>query len=80
VLLVCTVYNVLHSKTALSGKPFGMDTCTYTVSLLRMTDTLTSYNINLSSWAILYTCNLRGGKGWRTCKADNLTAICEPIV
>jgi hypothetical protein len=24
--------------------------------------------------------NLPGGKGWPVCKADNLTAICEPIV
>jgi hypothetical protein len=26
------------------------------------------------------TRNLPGGKGWLACKADNLTAICEPIV
>jgi hypothetical protein len=26
------------------------------------------------------TGNIPGGKGWPTCKADNLTAICEPIV
>jgi hypothetical protein len=26
------------------------------------------------------TRNLPGGKGWQTLKADNLTAICEPIV
>jgi hypothetical protein len=26
------------------------------------------------------TSNLPGGKGRPTCKADNLTAICEPIV
>jgi hypothetical protein len=26
------------------------------------------------------TRNLPGGEGWRACKADNLTAICEPIV
>jgi hypothetical protein len=26
------------------------------------------------------TRNLRGDKGWPMCKADNLTAICEPIV
>jgi hypothetical protein len=26
------------------------------------------------------TRNLPGGKGWPACKADNLTAICEPIV
>jgi hypothetical protein len=24
--------------------------------------------------------NLSGGKGWRAFEADNLTAICEPIV
>jgi hypothetical protein len=24
--------------------------------------------------------NLPGGIGWPACKADNLTAICEPIV
>jgi hypothetical protein len=26
------------------------------------------------------TKNLPGGKGWQMRKADNLTAICEPIV
>jgi hypothetical protein len=26
------------------------------------------------------TRKLPGGKGWLVCKADNLTAVCEPIV
>jgi hypothetical protein len=26
------------------------------------------------------TRNIPGGKGWPACKADNLTAICEPTV
>jgi hypothetical protein len=26
------------------------------------------------------TRNLPGGKGWLVCEADNLTAICEPII
>jgi hypothetical protein len=45
---------------------------------------------NPSSWTIalgstqppteMSTRNLPGGKGWLMCEADNLTAICEPIV
>jgi hypothetical protein len=37
---------------------------------LRLTQPLTEIN----------TRNLHGGEGRRVCKADKLTAICEPIV
>jgi hypothetical protein len=50
---VCTAYSVLHSEIALSRKPFEighMYRCTF---LLRMTDTMTSQNVDLSSWDTL---------------------------
>jgi hypothetical protein len=50
VLLVCTVY----SELALSRKPFGIGHMYIYNFLLRMTDTVTSQNIDLSSWDILY--------------------------
>jgi hypothetical protein len=46
---VARLYSVQYSEIALPRKPFG-----YTV-LLRMTDTVTSQNIDLSSWDIVYT-------------------------
>jgi hypothetical protein len=49
VLLVCTVYCVLYSEIALSGKPFGIGHTYIYTYLLRMTDTVTSQNINLPS-------------------------------
>jgi hypothetical protein len=49
VLLVCTVYSVLYCEIAVSRKSFGIGhTCIYTI-LLRMTDTMISQNIDLSS-------------------------------
>jgi hypothetical protein len=67
VLLVCTVYSELYSEIALSRKPFGIGHMYIYTFLLRMTDTMTSQNIDLSSWDILYklepeigiTCSLR---------------------
>jgi hypothetical protein len=54
VLLVCTVYSGLYSEIAVSRKPFGIGHMyTYTF-MLRMTDTMTSQNIDLSSWDTLY--------------------------
>jgi hypothetical protein len=38
-------------------EPFEL--CAYTCFLLRMTDTVTSQNIDLSSWDILYFISLR---------------------
>jgi hypothetical protein len=56
VLLVCTVYNVLYSEIALSRKPLGIKYMyIYIYILLRMPDTMTSQNIDLCSWDILYT-------------------------
>jgi hypothetical protein len=55
VLLVCTVYSVLYSEIALSRKQFGIGHMhIYTFFLLRMTDTMTSLNTDLSSWDMLY--------------------------
>jgi hypothetical protein len=48
-LLVCTVYSVLYSEIALSRKPFGIAHMYIHTFLLRMTDTVTSQNIDLSS-------------------------------
>jgi hypothetical protein len=53
-LLVCTVYSVLYSEIALSRKPFGIGHMYIYSFLLRMTDTMTSQNIGLSSWDTLY--------------------------
>jgi hypothetical protein len=54
VLLVCTVYSVLYSEITLSRKMFAIGhTYIYTL-LLRVTDTVTSQNIDLSLWDILY--------------------------
>jgi hypothetical protein len=53
-LLVCTVYSVLYSEIALSRKPFGIGHVYRYIFLLRMTGTMTSQNIDFSSWDILY--------------------------
>jgi hypothetical protein len=58
VLLVCTVYSVLCSEIALSRKPFGIGHMHIYTFLLRMTDTVTSQNIDFSSWDTLYICAL----------------------
>jgi hypothetical protein len=50
VLLVCTVYSVLHSEIALSRKSFGIAHMYIYTFLLRMTDTMTFRNIDFSSW------------------------------
>jgi hypothetical protein len=55
VLLVCTVHSVVCSEIALSRKPFGVGHMYIYTFLLRMTDTVTSQNIDLSSWDTLYT-------------------------
>jgi hypothetical protein len=55
VLLVCTVYSVLYSEIALSRKPFGIGHVYIYTFLLRMTYTMTSQNIDLSSWDTLYS-------------------------
>jgi hypothetical protein len=49
VLLVCTVYSVLYSEIALSRKPFGIGHMHIYTFLLRMTDTMTSRNIDLTA-------------------------------
>jgi hypothetical protein len=49
-LLVCTVFSVLYSEIALSRKPFGIGYMYIYTFVLRMTDTMTSQNIDLSSW------------------------------
>jgi hypothetical protein len=44
----------LYSEIALSWKPFGIRHMYAHTFLLRMTDTMASQNIDLSSWDILY--------------------------
>jgi hypothetical protein len=46
------LYSVLSGETALSQKPFGIGHV-HIHFLLRMTDTMTSQNTDLSSWDIL---------------------------
>jgi hypothetical protein len=55
VLLVCTVYSELNSETALSRKQFGIGHMYISSSLLRITDTMCSQNIDISSWDTLYS-------------------------
>jgi hypothetical protein len=45
----CTVY-LLYSEVALSQKPFGIGHMYMYTILLRMTDTMASQNIHISSW------------------------------
>jgi hypothetical protein len=45
----------LYSEIALSWKPFGIGHMYIYTFLLRMTDTVTSHNIDLSSWDILFS-------------------------
>jgi hypothetical protein len=54
VLLVCTVYSGLYSEIALSRKPFGTGHMYIHTVLLRMADTMTSQNTDLSSLDTLY--------------------------
>jgi hypothetical protein len=44
----------LYSEIALSRNPFGIGHMYIYTTLLRMTDTVTSQNIDLSSWDMLY--------------------------
>jgi hypothetical protein len=44
----------MSSYIALSRKPFGIGHMYIYASLFRMTDTVISQNIDLSSWVILY--------------------------
>jgi hypothetical protein len=44
----------LYSQMALSRKPFGIAHMFIQTVFLRMTDTMTSQNIDLSSWDTLY--------------------------
>jgi hypothetical protein len=54
VLLVCTVYSVQYSKIAVFWKASGIGHIYIYNFLPRMTDTITSQNIDLSSWGTLY--------------------------
>jgi hypothetical protein len=47
----------LYSEIALSQKPFGIGHMYIYMFLPRMTDTVTSQNIELSSWDTLYSIN-----------------------
>jgi hypothetical protein len=55
VLLVCTVYSGLYSEIALPRKPFGIGHHVHIHFLLRMADTMSSQNIDPSSWDTLYS-------------------------
>jgi hypothetical protein len=54
VLLVCTEHSELYSEIALSRKQFGIGHMYKFTFLLRITDTMTSPNIDISSWDTLY--------------------------
>jgi hypothetical protein len=55
VLLVCTVHSrVLCSEVDISRKPSGIGHMYIYTLLLRIADTVTSQNIDLSSWYALY--------------------------
>jgi hypothetical protein len=45
-LLICTVYSGLYSEVDLSRKPFGIGHMYIYIFLLRITDTITSQNID----------------------------------
>jgi hypothetical protein len=49
-------FKLLNSEIALSRKPFEMEHMYIYTFLFRMTDTMTSQNIDLSSWDTLYSC------------------------
>jgi alpha-mannosidase len=51
---VARLYSVLYGEIALSRKPFGIEHMYIHNFFLRITDTVTSQNIDLSSWDILY--------------------------
>jgi hypothetical protein len=54
-MFVCTVYRVLYIEIAVSRKPFGIGHMyIYNYFLLRMTDNMTSQNIDFSFLNILY--------------------------
>jgi hypothetical protein len=48
------LYSVLYSEKALSRKPFGIGHMYKYTFLLKMTETVTSQSIDLSSWDTLY--------------------------
>jgi hypothetical protein len=52
----CTVYSVVvvYNEITSSQKPFGIGHLYIYTLLLRMTDTMASQNIDLSSWDTLY--------------------------
>jgi hypothetical protein len=51
---VARLYSVQYSEIALSRKQFGIGHMYIYTFLLRMTDTMTSQNIDLSSWDTVY--------------------------
>jgi hypothetical protein len=58
-VLLLLLYSVLlYSKVALSLKQFGIGHRDINTFSLRMTDTMTSQNIDLSSWDTLYNHNV----------------------
>jgi hypothetical protein len=65
VLLVCTVYSGLYSEIALSRKQFGIGHMYIYTFLLRMADTMTSQNIDLSFWDTCIASNY--GLNWKGC-------------
>jgi hypothetical protein len=56
----------MYSEIALSGKPFGIGHMYIYKFLLRMTNTMTSQNIELSTWDTLYMIH-----GWWVCSQLN---------
>jgi hypothetical protein len=68
VIIIISTILELYSEISASRKPFGighMCILVYIVLLLRMTDTITSQNIDLSSWDTLYIRTLSlWGRTW----------------
>jgi hypothetical protein len=70
VLLVCTVYSALYGEIALSRKQCGIGHMYIYIFLLRMADTMTSQNIDLSPWDT--PCVYIGGQGFTRVSASRV--------
>jgi hypothetical protein len=77
-LLVCTVYSVLYSGIALSRKPFGIRHMYVYSFVLRMTDAMTSQNIDLTSRDSLY--NLSNNTSTSCCKYTYKMVACMTLL
>jgi hypothetical protein len=71
-------FKLLYSEIALSWKPFGIGHMQIHTFLLRMTDTMTSQNIDISSWDTLY----KPSCWWKSCRTywDHIPQQYKPFV